>query len=89
MERICPKMGSTATPPLVAAFDFDWVERQTQHVINLLQQQGPAAKQTVSDILTTIKFFTGKQFVQAFLMLQTDIQDVQGIIAAIKAEWAN
>lgn len=88
MDRVCPKMA--ATPILVAAgLDFDWVERQTQHVINLLTTQGAAAKQTVTDILTTIKFFTGKQFVQAFLMLETDISDVQGIIAAIKAEWAS
>lgn len=71
----------------MAGLDFGWVERQLNHVINLLTTQGPQAKQTVSDILTTIKFFTGKQFVQAFLMLETDISDVQGIIAAINAEW--
>lgn len=71
----------------MAGLDFGWAQRQLDHVINLLSTQGAAAKQTVADVLTTIKFFTGKQFVQAFLMLETDIQDIQGIIAAINAEW--
>lgn len=79
-----------ATPQMVqAGLSLDWAQRQINHVINLLTTQGPQAKQTVQDVLTTIKYFTGKQFVQAFLMLETDINDVQGIIAAIQAEWAN
>lgn len=70
-----------------AGIDLGWVQRQVDHVVNLLVTQGAAAKQTVTDILTTIKFFTNKQFLQAFAMLSQDLTDIEGLIAAIKAEF--
>jgi hypothetical protein len=72
-----------------AGIDLGWAERQIAHVIHLLETEGPAMKQTVSDILKTIRFFTGKQFIQAFAMLTQDVTDVQGLIAAIQEEFSS
>ena len=81
--------------PIECAARFSKLTNRQREVLLCVIQEGgqkQAARlldvheQTVKDILATIQFFTGKQFVRAFMMLETDIEDVQGIIAAIKAE---
>ena len=82
-------MADKTMAPMCAAagIDWGWTERMVNHVVNLLESQGSAIKETVTDLLRAIRLFTGRDMKGVFDALGEVSDDVSGIIKAVKEEF--
>lgn len=82
-------MANMAATPVMESVGLDWlgVNGVVEHVIHLLETEGPQAAKVCRDILKLVQGITGRDLSGIVAALSAGVVDVRKIVADVRAEF--